>query len=676
MASMRQRFISVLMVLLLFAISNSQAQSQTNDRVDGFVELEKIVITPGRQAMPLKDSPSRVRVVSKEDIKETGAQTLEGVFKYIPDVDIVGDSVYQAMKPQITLRGVPGQERTLVMIDGIPLNSAWQGRVEWGMVPVDAIERIELAYGPMSALYGSGAMGGAVNIITQSPKEPSQATISNKYGSMDSWSSTFLQSGKLEKLSYYFGGGIFKTAGYIPEKDPQPYSVNRRYQDWNSLLKLVYSPDEDSQLGIGFLHNDVDTCRGRSFFNIKDQTNLGYLTYDKSFAAIKLKGNFYINNQDWERQFDKGPNYDYLDMIEDIDHSYTGAMLEAVFSPLENNTLIAGLDYKHGKVRLRDEYQTIFRESMANGRQHLAAVFLQDEIKLMDNRFIATFGLRGDNCKSYRGWCFDTGQAKNPKINAFSCDYNEKDWTALSPKASLLYHLREATDLRFSYGRAFHAPDLKQLYLVLARPTKTTYNNPELEPETLDSYEIGVSHNFTDKVILGLNYYYSRGDDFISTRTLSATTSRYDNINKVEMSGIETDLNYKINKYWSYSAGYAFHRSKIKEDASDPVLNGKELSLQPNHRVSSRIIYDNPRLFAVSAVLRYVGRMYADLQNTDKLKGYYTCDFQIARQLTQNTEFSLIFENAFDRQYDVPNEAGEDIRSAGRMITGSLTMKW
>lgn len=676
MSCCRKLFLLTAAVFLLAQAGSIEAVELRNkDEQRDIIDLERILVTPTRQEIFVKDAPSKVTLVSEKEIKRMPSLTLDEVFKYVPESTVVGDSIYQTMKRQVTLRGVPDQSRTLVMVDGIPINSAWQGRVDWGLVPLEHIEKIEVVHGPMSTLYGSGAMGGVINIITEFPEKPSQTFLNAKYGSLDSYSSTFSQGGRFDKFSYHIGGSFFQTDGYLAERAPEVYSVKRDRKDISFSTKLAYSLDEDAGLVLGYLHNDEDVCRGREYFNIDDKANLGYLSYNKSLEEIRLKGTLFINDQDWRREFDKGPNYNYLDMVENIDHTYIGTILETGFSLGERNMLTAGIDYKHGDIHLKDSYQRNTRKAEANGEQHLASIFLQDEIRFLDERLIATLGLRGDYCKSYRGWCFDTGQAA-PKVNAFYADYNDRDWTDLSPKASLVYHLRDTTRLRMSFGRAFHAPDLKQLYMVLARPQKTIYCNAELDPETLNSYEAGVNHAFFDDLILDLSLYYSRGDDFIDTRTIAANTFEYDNITKVEISGIEAALRYKINNDWSVTQNYTFNKSTIDEDSSDPSLDGNYLSLQPLHRAATEITYDNPDLFTLSAVLYYVGSMYSDLENTDKLKGYCGLDLRISKKLKGNIELSLLCQNLFDKEYDIANAAAEDIVSPGRMITGSLTLKW
>ena len=135
-------------------------------------------------------------------------------------------------------------------------------------------------------------------------------------------------------------------------------------------------------------------------------------------------------------------------------------------------------------------------------------------------------------------------------------------------------------------------------------------------------------------------------------------------------------MKYKIDKQWLWSGSYTFNKSTIDEDEADATLGGNDLSLQPRHKAGMVITYENPKLFTLSLLLRYAGVMYADLHNTDKVKGHYDCDLKIARELNENIELALICQSLLDKEYDIPNASGEELESAGRMITGTVTVEW
>lgn len=669
--------------LLRMCVASIQAEadevSYYNTQEEGKkpVELEEIVVTATRHKSYLRDAPSKVTVITKEEIEKSDASTVEDILSTIPEVNIVGGSTYLTMKRQLTLRGVPDQSRTLVMVDGIPMNSAYRGRVQWGMIPAKDIERIEIVYGPMSALYGSGAMGGVINIITQLPKKKCEGYLSTRYGTLDSWYTVFSQGGRIGKFAYSFCGHFFDTDGYIPEKEPASYDIKRGKKEWSASAKFAYFPDEESSLLFGLLHDDVDASFGRRYSNMDDNASIGYMTFKKSWDRAAMNMSFFVNDQLWNREFDQGPDYNYLNMVEDVDQRYIGGMLSVNFFIAENNTLSTGVDYKHGKMDVHDVYQTYTRTAGSKGWQNLASIFLQDEHRFLGGRLIFTGGLRTDYCKSYDGSSFDTGKTAGPgKVKPFFYRYDDRNWFAVSPKVSLLFHLREFTTLRASIGRAFNSPNLKELYPVLARPNRTVKGNPDLDPETLLSYELGFNHWFNDKVSLGLSTYYSQGKDFISQRTIDTKTFQYDNISKVKMWGVETELGFNIIEQLALSCGFTYNESTLEEDQTDPTLNGNLLALQPRHKASLKLVYDNPELFRANADLCYVGKMYSDNENTNELDGYFVFDLGISKAIGKYVELSLICQNLFDKKYDIPNVPKDDLEAPGRLVFISGTVKW
>ncbi len=639
--------------------------------------VEGLVVTPAPVGLPEEDAPAKVTVITEKEIQETGAENLDQVFRDISEAVIVGDSLYQGVKPQVNLRGVPDQSRTMVMVDGVPLNAAWLGRIEWWMIPVESVERIEVVYGPMSALYGSAAMGGVINVITKPPTEPSVTLLKGNGGSLDSWTTVVTQSEKHGSFGYYFAGRIFETGSYIAEERPRPYNVPRQHDDWSTMLKLEWEPDPTSNLTFNYIHGEEDSCRGREYFNRNDIVNFAYLKYRKLAVNAEHKATLYLNDQPWNRDFDRGPQYNYLDMIEDINSTYAGVMLDSTYLDFwrDDNSLTIGVNYKHGVIAMNDDYQRVTRTAAAGGQQSLVSFFLHDELKLGYGAMVATAGVRIDHCDSCRGFARDTGQAGPPPVPPFSYVYNAKSWTEASPKAALVYHPSEVSTLRFSYGHAFHAPELQQLYTVLARPNRTILGNPDLEPETLDSFELGFNRVF-ERSRIDVSLYYSTGSDFIGRRRTGPRTYEYDNISSIGISGVEVNLKHQPNRNWLFRASYTFNKSIVEKDDVNPAIEGNDLPLSPQHRATVRATYETPRGLEASAALRHVSKMYADDQNTDPLEGYCTFDLQFAKQLTETLEASLLLRNLCDKRYDVPNLAGEQLVAPGRLIYGTLSGVW
>ena len=124
---------------------------------------EVVVVTATRSDKKVEDSPSSTAVINQDDIIDRDVSTIDQAINIIPGVFNRRGKGVMDTQSTITLRGFPSQQRTLIMLDGIPLNDSYQGAVQFGGLATANVERIEVVKGPFSSLYGGNAMGGVVN---------------------------------------------------------------------------------------------------------------------------------------------------------------------------------------------------------------------------------------------------------------------------------------------------------------------------------------------------------------------------------------------------------------------------------------------------------------------------------------------------------------------------------
>jgi iron complex outermembrane receptor protein len=244
--------------------------------------------------------------------------------------------------------------------------------------------------------------------------------------------------------------------------------------------------------------------------------------------------------------------------------------------------------------------------------------------------------------------------------------------------------MTDNTALRASAAKGFAAPPLSRLYLVLPRGRIMMYGNPELEPETMVSYEAGVDHFFTDNLSLELTFYHSDGKDFIGRRYLDATTMVYDNISEVQIHGIEATLKYSLNEEWSAWLNYTHNHSTIEKDPTAPATEGDYLSYVPKNKGNFSITYDNPDLLTASCTVKYVGKRYSDVPNEDgkELDDYTTMDLYLAKNIKKNLKLYLACQDVLDEQpvelvwaNRVTGE-NDDVVTPGRFITAGIEVKF
>ena len=163
--------ISGLMVVLTgqSGIAVAQTPASASNNPNG-PEVEQIVVTATRSAQRLKDVPESTTVVSMARLHETPSQTLDEVLRDVPSVQLPEASVEQVHPTSdlVSMRGLSGN-RALVLLDGVPINDPFFGFIEWALVPLDSVERVEVIRGGDSTLWGDHAMGGVINVISRQP---------------------------------------------------------------------------------------------------------------------------------------------------------------------------------------------------------------------------------------------------------------------------------------------------------------------------------------------------------------------------------------------------------------------------------------------------------------------------------------------------------------------------
>ena len=160
----------------------SQAYAQIAPPPDYDQRLANVIVNATRSGTPLDEIPLNTTVLTKEAIESSPDQTIDQVLKNTPGV-LLNDVPYYQKDPtgqSINVRGL-GNSRTLVMVDGVPLNDAFYGTIQWNLVPLSSIDTVEFIRGGVSSLWGNYGMGGVINVNTKNPKN-SQQDISASYG--------------------------------------------------------------------------------------------------------------------------------------------------------------------------------------------------------------------------------------------------------------------------------------------------------------------------------------------------------------------------------------------------------------------------------------------------------------------------------------------------------------
>jgi outer membrane cobalamin receptor len=182
------------------------------------VRFEPVVVSAGRVEQALQDVPANVTVLTRDDIERSAARTVDDLLRQIPGFSLFRRSSSLVANPTtqgVSLRGIgpSGVSRTLVLLDGVPLNDPFGGWVYWSKVPLESIERIEVVRGGGSAVYGNYALGGVINIVTRRPEATAvQGKIDG--GTRDTVDANLATDFVEGLLGLSLQGNVFSTGGY------------------------------------------------------------------------------------------------------------------------------------------------------------------------------------------------------------------------------------------------------------------------------------------------------------------------------------------------------------------------------------------------------------------------------------------------------------------------------
>ncbi len=698
-------FAAALLAILPAAFAQEEdadSDKSVGDEADGDNDLqaEEVVVTASRRKSSWKDAPVMVTVIGKEELENSSDTTVDEFLRRVPSVAVKRSHIAECGPGrEMTLRGIPDQKRTLVLVDGIPMNDGFGGSVNWSLIPKQSVERIEIVRGPMSALYGSGAMGGVINIITKVPKKRNETTIKGSYGSFDAYSGAILQGGMFDKSGYFAAGRLYDTDGYMKVEDPEDYHEKNERSEWSLLGKYYHMTGEDSMVTLGAYSVDEDYSRGRLFDHQNNSLSGFHLTFEKeTMDGIEVVGAFYGNQNQRKVWVGAAPTYDSLEHTEDNEVQRFGELFKGSFKAGRYNTITAGIDSAYNRFEKYNDFEPaevttggqdggngeesdsetiiVEREAKAKGKQYMISLFAQDEttFKSKKHKVTLTAGARSDYCKSFDGEMYDS----NPTGTEINEEYEDEIWLSLNPKAGVVYRYADWTTVRLSAGRAFAAPTLSEMYMVFTRGPITLHGNPELEPEKAVSYNAGIDQWLGKDFVARVDGYYTQGDNFISSREIAPNVYENDNITKVQIYGADAELRWSIVKSLKAYAGYTYTESTILEDEEAPETEDNDLAFMPRSKGRLGLTFDNPKYFTLDVSANYVGARYTDIENTSEgqLDEYVSLDAYLARRIGENVTLAVSGENLLDDRYELYSLPSDESYAPGLIVNGHATLSF
>jgi len=248
---MRNRLLCVVLVSLMSAVFSIRAQDavpSTSADGDQLPEAEPVVVSATRTDIPLDQSPASVSVIDSQDIDHKQIERVSDALREVPGLAVVQTGT-PGQLTSVFMRGLPSQDMQ-VLLDGIPINQGLAGQFDFANLTTDNIDRIEVARGPQSTIYGPRALAGVVQIFTKQGTGTPGVTLSEEGGTYDTFRETLASDGKIGQFDYSIGASRLDTDNARP---------NNQYRNTAGIADVGWSPNEQLRIGGMFAYALSDT---------------------------------------------------------------------------------------------------------------------------------------------------------------------------------------------------------------------------------------------------------------------------------------------------------------------------------------------------------------------------------------------------------------------------------
>lgn len=633
---MHRSWIVLLTGLVIVWLLPAVCPAQTPD-----VTMEEVVVTATRTETALdKAGGSSVTLITAEDIAAKKQTTVEEVLKGTPGLDVAATGG-PGTQTSVFIRGADAKN-TLVMIDGIMVNdpSSPNRAADLANLTTDNIERIEVVRGPLSALYGSNATGGVVNIITKTGRGEPSLYVGSEYGTYDTWKTYGGASGQWEKLHFAVAAAHTDTNGFSTANDRNdaiPNGLDTDEDDgWeNTTLSGKFGVDITADFDVSATVRMVTSEVALDDFSFAgyavDQAANPLGPEKQKTESDQLFYRFDVHNRFFDglldsRFFYKGADQeqDTFDAAGDPAYDYTGKTVETGWQGAL--TLADGHTLSLGYTYFQESYdRTTIREKSAD----LNSYWISDQIFLLDEALVVVAGVRLDDHE-----CFGT----------------ETTWQ-VAPSYRIK---RTGTTLKASYGTGFRAPSLYELFADANPAWFFLGGNEDLDPEESEGWDAGFEQDVFDGVLIfGATYFYTRYKDRIEYVTDPVTfLSTYENLD-----GTTTTEGVEAFIEWLPIEDLSLRLSYTHTDTDDP--DGEDLVRRPENKVRFNSRY---RMFDCTTLDLDVFWVDARKASTfafdrlgnqiEKLDDYVLVNLAASYDLNSHVQLYGRIDNLFNENYE------------------------
>ena len=700
-----QKFIILILFLCFNIYSQENVLTKEKDSLKTEI-LEEVFISATRTKRQLSSLPLPAQIISKKEINAVNSVRLTDILSEQTGLITVPDF---GGGEGIQLQGLDSQY-TLILIDGVPLVGRSAGTLDLSRLTTGNVKQLELVKGASSSLYGSEALGGVINIITENPKEGFKGNLSHRVGSFNTQDLSTAINFKQKKFGINAFFNRYSSSGYdlidsdeLNTVEPfSSYTVNTKLsydfnEDTKVLLSSRYYTQKQDNVAPNNLIGESTITEWNTHFKFDHKFNTKWATYFE-FYTTQYKAEEFLDDLSGVRFSDS-----------DFDQRFLRPEIRTSYTPNKKHTIIGGIGLTNEMLDRTD----FFEKPEFNAPY----IFMQYDIHPLEKLNI---------------------------ILGFRYDDHNKYESQFSPKIALRYEITNKLSVKSSVGYGFKAPDFRQLYFDFTNATvgytvlgynavptqlqelsnqgqlteESVNNLPsiisqfsgELKPESSVSYNFGIDFEPLSKLKLNINFFQNDITNLIDTRVIARKSNgqnvfSYSNVDEVYTRGLEFNTSWKPTTNLKISGGYQLLYAKDKE-AERIFDNGEAFARIPNpngpgtttiqlekedyfglpnrsrHMANIKLFYEIPNWNLNTNIRAIYRSQYGLFDSNGTINGYidiydefvsdYTIwDFAVNKTFYNNYILGMGIDNLFDF-----TDPGNISNIAGRILYGKLNIKF
>lgn len=641
---MRHSTIRIVFVLFLFLICFPLAELSFAEEFSSHQEgstittLKEYVVSDTRLPsvkVDLHSVPAKITIITAEDIQRTGARTVQEAIQYSTGI-VMYNEVGNAFEHRIDLRGFNSQPAPSisVFVDGMRVNEPNFNTVNFDLIPVEIVERIEIVPGS-NAIFGQDTLGGVVNIITKRRTDKQQVTAETAFGSYQRERYNINAGGPIGKFDYYANFTRETENGF---RDVSSGRISRFFG------KFGFRPTNETDLTVSYTYvKDRLSQAGASPIRIAEVSPEANVTpgdfFDREYNVVRINANqnfpfgfsvaanaYYRNLQEASflvsKPFNLGESFPTSITLGDTETWGETVQVSHKATPFgHRNELVFGSEFAFSAFATETDF------ALRDTKEYALGAFVQDTLNITPD-IIFSGGLRYDRSE------LDFIDKVDPSLD------NGRDFDRVTPRAGITYLVNPEASVYFNYSQGFRFPTVVELFAIGGGFT----SNPDLNPVRSHNYELGARAKIAPWGHVALALYQINLRDEIFLTCIDCDGSAFDGINrnvdKTRRRGVEVTLKVRPVEYFDGTVNYTFTEAQFRSkrnfgsgSSARSVDVGDTIPLVPKNRLSVIGNFYPNRWWTVTATGLYVSTQFFqnDEDNTrERLSGYFVLNGKVS----------------------------------------------